>query len=155
MNSDRLIGSGILIGVIIVAILYFGSLVIPWWSFNTAVNVVVSIGFLAVLGIGGWIGWTMATSPSPEPIEDIENEEIGEFEEMEETVKPTPESKSLDEVKDKLLSIDGLTENRLENLREAGFDTLESLRESSEEDLKEVKGIGSKLAGEIKKTVKK
>lgn len=155
MNSDRLIGSGILIAVIIVAILYFGSFIIPWWSFLTAVKIVVSVGFLALLGIGGWIGWTMATTPSPEPVEDIETEDIGEFEEEEfeeeeEVVEATPEAKSLDEAKDELLSINGMTENRLESLRDEGYDTLDSLQEATEEDLKEVKGIGDKLAGRIK-----
>lgn len=35
-----------------------------------AVLILVSIGFIAILGIGDWIGYTMATPP-PKPIEEI------------------------------------------------------------------------------------
>lgn len=157
LNSDRAIGALIIIVVIIAAVLYFGSL-IPWMpgNFELAVYVVVSIGFLLVLGIGGWIGWTMATTPSPEPIEDLDLEEDFEEEfeeEPEEVVEPVPEAESLEAIEDELLSITGMTENRLESLRDAGYDTLESLREATEEELQEVKGIGDKLAKDIKEKV--
>ena len=36
-----------------------------------AVLVLVSIAFIAILGIGAWIGWTMATTSSPKPIEEV------------------------------------------------------------------------------------
>jgi len=36
-----------------------------------AVLVLVSIGFIAILAIGGWIGYTMAMTPLPKPIEEI------------------------------------------------------------------------------------
>lgn len=156
LNSDRAIGALIIIGVIIAAILYFGSLISPWWTLLSAIKVIVSIAFLVVLGIGGWIGWTMATTPSPEPIEDLDLEEDFEEEfeeEPEEVVEPVPEAESFEAIEDELLSITGMTENRLESLRDAGYDTLESLREATEEELQEVKGIGDKLAKEIKEMV--
>lgn len=81
MDKDRPTGVLIVLGVIVVGILYFGSFVIPWWSFLTAVKVVVSAGFLALLGIGGWIGWTMASAQSPEPVEDLNLEDIEDFDE--------------------------------------------------------------------------
>lgn len=78
MDSDRALGVLIIVGAIVAAILYFGSILMPWWSFLQAVQVLVSIAFLAILGIGGWIGWTMANTPSPEPVEDLDMEEIEE-----------------------------------------------------------------------------
>lgn len=78
MDKDRLLGALIIVGVVLAAILYFGSIFSPWWSFTQAVQVLVSIAFVAVLGIGGWIGWTMASTPSPEPVEDLETEDVEE-----------------------------------------------------------------------------
>lgn len=89
MDSDRSIGAGIIIVCIVAAIAFFGPLVVDFpWGFALAVRAVVSIGFLVLLGIGGWIGWTMASTPSPEPVEDLdfEDEELEEVElEEEET----------------------------------------------------------------------
>ncbi len=82
MDSDRALGALIIAGVIVVAILFFGSFFLPW-SFTLAVEIVVSIGLLIVLGIGGWIGWTMASTPSPEAIEDLDIEDLEEEEEVE------------------------------------------------------------------------
>jgi len=39
-----------------------------------AVLILVSVAFIAILGIGAWIGWTMATTPPPKPIEEITTE---------------------------------------------------------------------------------
>ena len=36
-----------------------------------AVLVLVSVAFIAILGIGAWIGYTMASTPAPKPIEQI------------------------------------------------------------------------------------
>lgn len=72
-----------IVGALVAAVLYFGSFLFPW-SYSQAVLVLVSIAFLAVLGIGAWIGWTMASTPSPEPVEDMEEEFDEEFDEIEE-----------------------------------------------------------------------
>lgn len=84
MDSDKLTGVLIIIAVIVLGILYFGSFMLPW-SFLTAVKVVVSVAFLGILVIGGWIGWTMASTPSAEPIEDEEFEDFDVDEDIEET----------------------------------------------------------------------
>jgi predicted DNA-binding transcriptional regulator len=39
-----------------------------------AVLTFVSIGFIAILGIGAWIGLTMAKTQPPKPIEEITTE---------------------------------------------------------------------------------
>ncbi|KXB07681.1 hypothetical protein AKJ51_00615 [candidate division MSBL1 archaeon SCGC-AAA382A20] len=86
MDSDRLIGAGIVIGCIIAAILYFGFMFMGYGT--QVVMTVVSIAFVIVLGIGGWIGYTMASTPAPEPVEDLdemEEEELGESETPEQT----------------------------------------------------------------------
>lgn len=77
MDSDRALGVLIVIGATLAGILYFGSgtSLIPWWSFLTSVKILVSIGFVAVLGIGAWIGWTMASTPSPEDVGEIDMDE--------------------------------------------------------------------------------
>jgi predicted DNA-binding transcriptional regulator len=36
-----------------------------------AVLVLVSVAFIAILGIGAWIGYTMASTLPPKPIEEI------------------------------------------------------------------------------------
>ncbi len=70
MDSSRVLGAGIIIGCVLAAILYFGFIFIGFAE--EVLLVVVSIAFLVILGIGGWIGWTMANTPSPEPIEDLD-----------------------------------------------------------------------------------
>ena len=149
MDSDRLLGTGIIVVCIIAAILYFGSLVFPWWNILTAVKVVVSIAFVLVLGIGGWIGWTMASTPSPEPVEDLDIEDTSP-EDMEETDFDSEEEESTEDFQEELCSISGMTENRAQSLKDAGYDSKGALVNASEEDLTEVKGIGSTLAARIK-----
>lgn len=79
MDKDRLMGVGILAGCIIAAIAYFGFALLGYSE--EVVMAVVSMGFIGVLGIGGWIGWTMASTPSPEPVGDLDLEK--DFEEEE------------------------------------------------------------------------
>lgn len=94
MDSDRILGAGIVIGVIIAAIAYFGFIMLGYGQ--QVVLVVVSIAFLAVLVVGGWIGWTMASTPTPEEVEDVDFEEMEDFdeeiEEPEEIAGPEAES---------------------------------------------------------------
>ncbi len=80
LDSDRAIGALIVVGVIVLGILYFGSFLFPW-SLLAAIKVLVSAAFLVVIGIGGWIGWTMMSTPSPEPVDDIDEELDEEFDE--------------------------------------------------------------------------
>lgn len=143
LAKDRAIGASILAAVIVLAAVYFG-LIFLGFGFEVLL-IVVSIGLLIVLGIGGWIGWTMAITPAPKPIEGIEELKSEELEEA-----PEVELKS-EEIVDKLTSIPGVSEDRARALIDAGFYDAESFRSASPEELTEVKGIGSKLAEEIKK----
>lgn len=149
MASDKGIGALIVIAAIVAAILYFGSLssILPW-SFITAVKIIVSAGFLVLLGIGGWIGYTMLTTPTPEAIDEEELEDIEGFEEEIEEEELSEEEE--EKLTDRLVSIPGMTENRVESLMESGYDSLEAMKNASEDELSEVKGIGSTLAGRIK-----
>lgn len=79
MDSDRALGALIVIGVIAAAVAYFGLYFLVGWK--VVVDVLVTIGFLVILGIGGWIGWTMASTPTPEPIEDLDLEDVEDVEE--------------------------------------------------------------------------
>jgi len=94
MDSDRAMGVGIITAIIVIAVLYFGPVVTNllgsnfWWGFQSAVNTVVSVALLVLLGIGAWIGWTMASTPSPEAIED---EDFEDFEADEEDEEPAEE----------------------------------------------------------------
>lgn len=145
MDSDRGLGVLIIIGVIVAGILYFGSFVIPWWSFLAAVKVIVSAGFVLLLIIGGWIGWTMASTPSPEALEDMD------LEETEEEPIEFEESAERDlGLEEDLKSIRGMTDPRVQSLMDAGYDSREALEGSSEDDLKGVEGIGPALAERIK-----
>lgn len=82
-------------------------------------------------------------------------EEIEEIqEELENLEEPQTEEETMEEQKliKTLESIKGMTKNRLQAVQEAGF-SVKKLRESSEEELQEVKGIGEKLARKIKERV--
>lgn len=82
MDSDKGIGIGIIIAVLMMAVLFFGPFIAELmnteflWPFQNAVNTVVGIAFLLILGIGAWIGWTMASTPAPEEIDDEEFEDF-------------------------------------------------------------------------------
>lgn len=158
MDTDRILGALIIIGVIVAGILYFGSLGSPWWSFLAAVQVVVSVAFVVLLGIGGWIGWTMVSTLSPEPVEDLDMEEIeeeapdlGETEEGVEIPEGVEErAEKTKDLQEQLSSIQGMTDQRRENLIDAGYDSPESLKAATMGDLEEVEGIGPTLAERIK-----
>ncbi|MBS7634662.1 transcriptional regulator [Candidatus Bathyarchaeota archaeon] len=67
------------IGLILLIVGVFGTLLYGWLVFLTQWSMVVLqlTGFVAVaaiLAIVSWIGYTMATTPPPKPIEDIESE---------------------------------------------------------------------------------
>ncbi|KXB03069.1 hypothetical protein AKJ47_02910 [candidate division MSBL1 archaeon SCGC-AAA261G05] len=131
LEKDKVIGALIVIGVILAAIVYFG-LMFLGFGFEV-IATVVSIGFLVLLGIGGWIGWTMARTPTPEPLEDLDLEEIeavGEEELEREVVGP-------EDLADELASIPGMTDTRVQALLDAGFDDSESFRSASRQELTE------------------
>lgn len=166
MDTDKSMGALIVIGVIVAGVLYFMPLLnefvaISWlWKFKTAVQVVVSIGFVMVLGVAGWIGWTMLSTPSPEPIEDLDmddlEEETPELEETEEVKVPEgieEKAEKSKEFREKLTSIKGLTDSRVDNLMDAGYRDLDSLKAATVDDLKQVKGIGSATAERIKENL--
>ena len=46
-----------------------------------AVLVLVSVGFVAILGVGAWIGYTMATTPPPSPLKKVAPEDASKTEE--------------------------------------------------------------------------
>ena len=54
---------------------------------------------------------------------------------------------------EELTDISGVGEAKAETLREAGYETIEDLREASQEELSEVDGIGQALAARIKADV--
>ena len=78
VSKDQGIGAAILVVCVVVALGY-AVLAIDPGLFNLdaltvrldAVLILVSVAFIAILAIGGWIGWTMATTPPPKPIEEI------------------------------------------------------------------------------------
>ena len=78
MGKDQATGGAILAVCVIVIVGYLVLVVDPGlFSLNAtdarlnAVLILVSAGFIAILGIGAWIGYTMATTPPPKPIEEI------------------------------------------------------------------------------------
>ncbi len=78
MSKDQAIGAAILAVCVIVVVGYLILVSVPSLLGLGAtaarldtVLVLVSIGFIAILGIGAWIGYTMATTPPPKPIEEI------------------------------------------------------------------------------------
>lgn len=78
VGKDQGIGGAILLVCVLVAV-GFVVLVVDPGLFNLnamttrldAVLVLVSVAFIAILGIGAWIGYTMASTPPPKPIEEI------------------------------------------------------------------------------------
>jgi predicted DNA-binding transcriptional regulator len=95
MSKDQMIGGAILAICVIVAVGYLVLVSVPsvlGIAASTArldaVLILVSIAFIAILGIGGWIGYTMATTPPPKPIEEI----TAEPEKENETAKPQTET---------------------------------------------------------------
>ncbi len=100
VSKDQSIGGLIFIICVVVGILYFMTLVYPYWLGVFGVSVTwigdaqfwvvaipVLIAFIAIMAIGAWIGWTMATTPPPKPIEELTTEKE---EPKEETLTPPP-----------------------------------------------------------------
>jgi len=77
VSKDQVIGGAIFAVCVIVAIGFVVLVAVPFDGLATAairldaVLVLVSVAFIAILGIGAWIGYTMATTPAPKPIEEI------------------------------------------------------------------------------------
>ncbi len=78
VSKDQGIGGAILAVCVIVALGYVVLVADPGlFNLNTqatrldAVLILISVAFIAILGIGAWIGYTMATTPAPKPIEEI------------------------------------------------------------------------------------
>ena len=87
MSKDQAIGGAILAVCVIVAVVFLVLVAFPASAASLlgiavnadtgislrldAVLILISIGFIAILGIGAWIGWTMASTPPPKPIEEI------------------------------------------------------------------------------------
>jgi hypothetical protein len=78
VSKDQGIGGAILAVCVIVAVGYLVLVVDPGlFNLNStdarldAVLFLVSVAFIAILGVGSWIGYTMATTPPPKPIEEI------------------------------------------------------------------------------------
>lgn len=78
ISRDQALGGAILVLSVIVALGYLVLVAIPSYLGMSitanrldAVLVLVSIAFIAILAIGGWIGYTMATTPPPKPIREI------------------------------------------------------------------------------------
>ena len=93
VSKDQGIGGAILAVCVLVIIGYIVLVVVfPKYQLD-AVLVLVSIAFIAVLGIGAWIGWTMATTPPPKPIEEITTE----MEEKKEEPKAEESASSADD----------------------------------------------------------
>jgi hypothetical protein len=90
LSKDQAIGGAILAICVIVAVAFVILVIFPAPVANLlgmsvdantgitlrlyAVLILVSIAFIAILGIGAWIGYTMATTPPPKPIEEITTE---------------------------------------------------------------------------------
>ena len=86
MSKDRVIGSALMVGSIVV-ILVYGYLVFltDYWKLILQLT-----GFVAIAGVFGilaWIGYTLATTPPPKPIEEIEKELEEELKKLEEEIK--------------------------------------------------------------------
>jgi len=94
VSKDQGIGGAILIVCVLVAVGYVVLAVDPGlFKLDSltarldAVLVLVSVAFIAILGIGAWIGFTMATTPPPKPIEEITTE-MNETKEEEKKEEP-------------------------------------------------------------------
>jgi predicted DNA-binding transcriptional regulator len=73
MNRDRVVGLGLLVGSIAVAVVYtWLTLLTEYWKLVIQLTAVVAV--VGVCAIVGWIGYTLATTPPPKPIEEIERE---------------------------------------------------------------------------------
>ncbi len=51
-----------------------------------------------------------------------------------------------------LTTLDGVGKAKAKLLYDAGYETIESIQKASEKDIEDIKGIGDKLAGKIKKS---
>jgi hypothetical protein len=67
MEKGKLVGAGILLASIVVAVVY--ALLLYFGHGSILAIFLVSVAFFALLGVVGWIGWTMATTPTPKPVE--------------------------------------------------------------------------------------
>ncbi|MCC6015044.1 MAG: transcriptional regulator [Desulfurococcaceae archaeon] len=73
MDRDRVVGLGLLVGSIAVAVVYtWLTLLTEYWKIVIQLTAVVAV--VGVCAIVGWIGYTLATTPPPKPIEEIERE---------------------------------------------------------------------------------
>ena len=87
MGKDQTIGSLILIVCLLVAVAFLALLflydpyIASFLNLGAAADVYywliaapVTIAFIGIMAVGGWIGYTMATTPPPKPIEDLTTE---------------------------------------------------------------------------------
>jgi hypothetical protein len=87
MGKDQTVGSLILVVCVLVAVAFLALLflydpyITSFLNLGAAADVhywliaaPVTIAFIGIMGIGGWIGYTMATTPPPKPIEDFTTE---------------------------------------------------------------------------------
>lgn len=90
-----------------------------------------------------------ADEPEAEPDDAVDEDTTAD------PVEPEPESTPIAEadVPDELTGISGVSENRAEQLRSAGFETVDDIRRASQDDLTAVDGIGNALAARIKADV--
>ncbi len=100
MQRDQLIGAGLLVGSIIVALVYLWLIFLP--PAVTVLGMPIDLfvlkltGAVAVCGVAGivaWIGYTLATTPPPKPIEEIEKEIEEELKKLEAELKKEEEAK--------------------------------------------------------------
>jgi hypothetical protein len=86
MEKDRLVGAGILLASIVVAIFY--ALLLYFGHGSILAIILVSMAFFAPLGVVSWIGLTIATAPTSKP---VELETLSEVRHREETREEGPE----------------------------------------------------------------
>lgn len=97
----------------------------------------------------------VAEEPTPTEEPEAEPDDAVDEDTTADPAEPEPEPTPIaeEDVPDELTGISGVSENRAEQLRSAGFETVDDIRRASQDDLTAVDGIGNALAARIKADV--
>lgn len=114
-------------------------------------TIIAGVAVVAVVALGAVYSYVSGRGSSV----DVDTDSDGESELSASFEGEDDESSSLDDifVQDDLTTVKGIQETREQRLKAAGFQTVEDLRQASDEELEGVKGIGPYTVEQIRSDI--
>lgn len=143
-----------LLGIYFIAQFYWNVMrFIEIWAPDEFVSFFAALFNLTALLIVGAISLYQLRRLREREMEWEEEEEAETEAEEHETEAEEPEEEEEVQAPEKLTDIDGVYETKTEALRDEGYETVEDLREATQDEIAETEGIGEALAARIKADV--